>query len=317
MLSAYRRTSHVLSLSCLVGNENRFVSEVLGRQPFLHHRASAHDCLASLITVEDLDELVSSPACGPPWLRITLDGVDVPTTQYTTSVGDGSFASLRTGVNMEAVAGLFRRGATVTWHDVNQMHGGVRRLVAMLSARFSTDSGAAVFVTPAGQQGFDRHHDPVDLFVIQLVGSKAWRVWAPRANSAPTVGHYARDELMEPPLITASLQQGDVLYMPFNTPHVAVAEDSMSVHISVMIEPRGWSRVLFAGVKPVFFEAGDVCGGFIGQQNANDVGTHIELAAQLLKAMPMRAIFRQATESCIRDVGMSVGRGFRRAIEPR
>ena len=34
------------------------------------------------------------------------------------------------------------------------------------------------YLTPAGQQGARAHSDPSDVYVIQLEGTKHWRVWA-------------------------------------------------------------------------------------------------------------------------------------------
>ncbi|MER6695459.1 cupin domain-containing protein [Streptomyces minutiscleroticus] len=54
---------------------------------------------------------------------------------------------------------------------------------------------------------------------------------------------YTAEQLGEP-VIDVLLEPGDVLYLPYDTPHAAAAEELASVHLSIMIRPRMWKDLL-------------------------------------------------------------------------
>ena len=58
------------------------------------------------------------------------------------------------------------------------------------------------------------------------------------------------DSLPDPDL-DLSLQPGDVLYIPHNTPHRASAEGSVSLHVTVVAGPRTWAHHLLSAVQDI------------------------------------------------------------------
>ncbi|WP_181160448.1 JmjC domain-containing protein [Streptomyces solincola] len=111
--------------------------------------------------------------------------------------------------------------------------------------KFATRSDSLAFLTPAGRQGFVIHHDPNDTYVIHLHGTKRWRIWPTREVSRPDgrpyrMGEEYRPEHLGDPLWDVSLRPGDVMYLPQGTPHVAVAENDVSLHLTVTVTPRHW-----------------------------------------------------------------------------
>ncbi len=49
----------------------------------------------------------------------------------------------------------------------------------MKNARDSPTVGSCRYLTPAGTQGFAPHWDDIEAFVLQLEGSKRWKVYPP------------------------------------------------------------------------------------------------------------------------------------------
>jgi quercetin dioxygenase-like cupin family protein len=118
-----------------------------------------------------------------------------------------------------------------------------------MTDRFAAKSEVVAFLTPAGQRG-STHSDPTDVYVIQLEGTKRWQIWP-----TPQVRRPGDDKDSFPalpdPVLDVSLQPGDVLYVPHNTPHRASAEDSVSLHVTVVAGPRTWAHHLLSAVQDI------------------------------------------------------------------
>ncbi|MFI5613924.1 JmjC domain-containing protein [Amycolatopsis sp. NPDC051903] len=219
----------------LVGDEAAFFERYFNHAPLLRRDALPVDP-REVLAVADLDELLSHDAIRLPYLRIAKDGSSVREVTYSrTHVVQNE--TVADAVDPRRVHELFRSGATVTWNSINHVRPNLRDLTAMLNEKFATRSDAIAFLTPAGKRGYAPHHDPVDVFVVQLAGTKEWQLWPTRPDRRDDTGHYSLDELGEPAQRTV-LRPGDVLYLPYSTPHVAAAQNEMSLHLSIVVEPR-------------------------------------------------------------------------------
>jgi hypothetical protein len=116
-----------------------------------------------------------------------------------------------------------------------------------MTDRFASKSEVVAFLTPAGQRGA-AHSDPTDVYVVQLEGTKRWQIWP-----TPQVRRAGEDKDSFPSLpdpdLDLSLQPGDVLYIPYGTPHRAAAEGRISLHLTVVAGPRSWAHHLLSAVQ--------------------------------------------------------------------
>jgi ribosomal protein L16 Arg81 hydroxylase len=232
---------YVPTFTDLVGDESSFLSEYFDRQPLLRRSAlpAAH---RELLTLADLDELLYSQAVRPPYIQLALGSQDIPAAAYTktTTSADGHPTEC---VDPEKVIEYFRAGATIAWPSINPGRPNLRALASALSARFGVPTDLIAFLSPAGVQTFRPHFDPVDLFIIQLHGTKNWQIWPKSNRTERTVTRFTKDQLGEP-LFSTSLRPGDVMYLPSGTPHVVTAKDTMSLHVSMIVRPRRWTDLL-------------------------------------------------------------------------
>eukprot|EP00850_Spirogloea_muscicola_P019778 SM000199S05405 [mRNA] locus=s199:33566:36667:- [translate_table: standard] len=89
----------------------------------------------------------------------------------------------------------------------------------------------------AGAQGFSPHYDDIEAFILQIEGKKRWQCYAPRnkeqilpRTSSPD---FTQEEIGEP-ILTVTLEPGDLLYMPRGTIHQAISSDSShSLHLTI------------------------------------------------------------------------------------
>ncbi|MFC6086697.1 JmjC domain-containing protein [Sphaerisporangium aureirubrum] len=226
----------------LVGDEDTFFAEYFNRRPLLRRgalRASPRD----LLSLDDLDAMLTSEAIRPPYFDVAKNGRQVQRALYTEPVIVQE-EHVADRVLPDRVAMLVRSGATLTWGALNHHRPNLRALARIMTTVFASRAEIVGLLTPAGRRGLSPHHDPTDVFVIQVHGSKLWKVW-PLPDPRPGEGGRGFDEAaLGPPVLEATLEPGDMLYMPYNSPHVAQAGDRMSLHVSVTVKARRWADLL-------------------------------------------------------------------------
>lgn len=108
---------------------------------------------------------------------------------------------------------------------------------------------ANTYITPTNSQAVRAHADDRDVFVLQLQGTKHWRVY----NNPPIEYPYSDEQvgkhglavpsqvLNSPPLMEVVLQPGEVLYMPRGFVHEARCTESSSWHATLAVATHDWS----------------------------------------------------------------------------
>mmetsp|Transcript_51592 Transcript_51592/g.160068 ORF Transcript_51592/g.160068 Transcript_51592/m.160068 type:complete len:506 (+) Transcript_51592:1734-3251(+) len=126
------------------------------------------------------------------------------------------------------VDAAWAEGASIQAMHPQQYHEPVWRLLTSLERAFAALFGANAYLTPAGRQGLAPHFDDVEVVMLQLEGSKHWRLHAPPEDEEyPLPREYSRDfvpgELGEL-LLDCTLEPGDLLYLPRGTVHYGVTQ---------------------------------------------------------------------------------------------
>jgi hypothetical protein len=115
---------------------------------------------------------------------------------------------------------------------------------------------ANCYLTPAGCQAVPPHADDRDVLILQVVGSKEWKVYenipVPFPYPTEQVGKAGLEVplqiLQGPLLIEQTLHPGDVLYMPRGYVHQAQASSSQpSFHVTIALATHDWT---LAGLVP-------------------------------------------------------------------
>jgi ribosomal protein L16 Arg81 hydroxylase len=225
----------------LVGDEQVFFTEYFNKKPMLRKNAVPGDP-RDILSLRKLDQLVNLEVVRPPYIKVNLKGNGVPEQGYSRNVVVQG-QTITDTVDPEKIYELFRAGATVTWCSLNHIVPDMRDFTRLISEKMAVRTDTVAFLTPAGKKGYPPHHDPVDLFIVQLEGSKHWKLWNPPTPRLGDNAQYTLEGLGEPE-IEVSLQPGDVLYLPYGTPHAATAEGKASLHLSVMMRPRMWRDLL-------------------------------------------------------------------------
>ena len=190
-----------------------------------------------LLSLDDVDRIVSSQGLRLPAFRLVKDGDSLPSGSYTKTTRTGSEAA--TGVlDARAVFSEFGSGATMVFQGMHRYWEPLALFCRQLEQSLGHPVQANAYVTPPGSQGFDAHEDEHDVFVLQSHGTKQWKVHE-RHDLPPT----------RPALIDSAIGPGDSLYIPAGFPHSASTQEDASVHVTVGILSLTWSTVLNEAVK--------------------------------------------------------------------
>ena len=223
-------------LARCIGDADGFLRGTWGRRPAVHE---GEDPLgfADLLTLDDVDRILSTTSLRTPAFRLVEAGEQIPETAYTRSGTTGS-KPVAGMADPARVFELYRAGATIVFQGLHRYHEPVTRFCRELEVELGHPCQVNAYVTPAGAQGLELHDDPHDVFVLQAFGSKSWEI------------HVAPDEDEREPL-RAEIGPGDCIYMPTGTPHAASTQRSPSGHLTVGVHVVAWRELVRAALDRI------------------------------------------------------------------
>ena len=115
-----------------------------------------------------LDEILGTQALEIPDIRIVKSDQKIAEHEYLWK---------RKLVDPSKVAHFFAHGATVIFNSFQDRIESLRLLCTDISSELKLKTQANLYLTPAGSQGFVSHWDTHELFVLQVEGSKKWRIY--------------------------------------------------------------------------------------------------------------------------------------------
>jgi hypothetical protein len=148
----------------------------------------------------------------------------------------------------DAVSVCLSRGATIRLRGVEKLDPAFGDLAAAIERHFVGRCSGNVYLTPPGKAGFPPHFDGTDVFVVQCLGRKHWRIYEHYANKAElpladTRWEPGRFEPSSPPRHFA-LAPGDVLYLPRGVMHEAFCTDRESMHLTISLASLTFADLL-------------------------------------------------------------------------
>lgn len=166
---------------------------------------------------------------------------------------EADYVSHSGAVDRDAVARLYAAGGTVILNHLHQSDGGMAALCRSLELVFSCHVQTNIYLTPPSAQGFHTHYDNHDVFVIQIEGEKAWRLFD-RPVDAPYRGEGFQPDAhpVGEPVQTFTLRAGDCAYVPRGLMHdAATSGDQPSLHITCGLIVRTWADLILEAVSEV------------------------------------------------------------------
>ncbi|MEU7904817.1 JmjC domain-containing protein [Actinoplanes sp. NPDC049118] len=216
-----------------------FAEAYWGRRPLLTRAGelAGPGAFTGLLSRDAVDELLSERGLRTPFLRVADRGNVLPASAFTGGGGPG--AEVGDQVVDDKVMRLYADGATLVLQGLHRIWPPLTDYTRRLGAELRQPVQANAYLTPAGSQGFATHYDTHDVFVLQVDGSKRWRIHEPvLADPLECQGWGARaDEVGAvaegPPALDAVLAPGDALYLPRGWLHSAQTRDGSSLHLTL------------------------------------------------------------------------------------
>lgn len=238
------------SLARCVGDVDRFLADHWGRAP-LHRPGIDADGFGDLLSLDDVDHLVSSTFLRLPALRLVRDGAPLDTGSYTKSARMGG-RPVGDVVDPGRVFEHFRTGATIVLQGLHRFWAPLTRFSRQLELELTHPVQVNAYITPPSARGLAVHYDTHDVFVLQIAGSKAWSVYEPVLEDplASQPWSASRGQPGEPGM-TTHLSPGDVLYMPRGFLHSAQAQEGVSAHLTIGVVVSTWAAVVRAVIAGI------------------------------------------------------------------
>lgn len=233
------RRSYDLSRLISPVDVETFAREYWERQPLIVERNDAA-YFRDLLSLEDVDRILSSTSFHSTQVQVVRDGKPR---------GAGANTPVAS-MNAEFWYEEYRSGSTIVLQALHDRWRPLKDLCRALAEEFSAAFQVNVYLTPPAAQGFSTHYDTHDVFVVQVAGSKRWRVYEPTIQ-LPLYGQPYQKELhgVGRLIREVDLRAGDVMYLPRGYPHDAVSLDMCSLHLAVGALTITWASVLLGAVE--------------------------------------------------------------------
>ncbi|WP_067501524.1 cupin domain-containing protein [Actinoplanes sp. TFC3] len=216
----------------------KFAEAYWGRQPLLTRadELAGPDGFRDLLSSEAVDDLLSERGLRTPFLRVANQGTVLSASAFTGSGGAG--AEVSDQVLDDKVMKLYAEGATLVLQGLHRIWPPLIDYARRLGEELRQPLQVNAYLTPAGNKGFATHYDTHDVFVLQVEGTKRWRIHEPVLSEplerqawggrADEVGATAEG----PAALDVVLAPGDALYLPRGWLHSAQAQGERSLHLT-------------------------------------------------------------------------------------
>lgn len=217
---------------------DEFLSRYWTKEP-LFCRGPA-DRFATLLSWTVLNELLAHHWREPHRFRLACQGRDLDPATYS------DVATSNARLRARDVTDQLRRGATLSFDGIDELHEPLTRLSESFETFFRSDTQINLYAAWRALHGLDLHRDDQEVFILQLEGRKRWVLYG------SSVDGVNRTDLSSTaaPLAGASLDQvlqaGDLLYIPRGCYHVAVPMNEPALHLTVGLKTaRGMDLLLW------------------------------------------------------------------------
>lgn len=220
-----------------------FIRDYFEKKPLILHREDG-GYFDRLLTLDDIDRHLNYVGHKFPDIAVANALEEIPTSEYV--IGGER-------IDKNRVYQLYDQGATIVMRKMHTFVPALANLVRSAEKLFSCEFQCNVYFTPPGaKQGFKIHYDTHDIFAIQVVGTKTWRIYGTPVD-LPLVGQDYDRESMDPGERTQEfdLKAGDMYYFPRGLVHDCVTPDEPSVHITLGMLSNTWTELFVEALMQV------------------------------------------------------------------
>jgi ribosomal protein L16 Arg81 hydroxylase len=202
----------------------------------------------SLCSIAELDSLISltSDASSPYQVRLV-------------KTNEGKLSTRAVPYTLEKVINIyqvyrscFEESYTLSIDRLDLKSKPIAELCRQLEGALHHSVAANLYFTPPDAQGFVPHVDTHDVFILQVQGSKVWRVYD-SPSRLPLIEKKSPLPSGTPrsPKQTIELNAGDLLYLPRGFVHDTFTLGKPSLHLTVGIHVFRWADLISEALASV------------------------------------------------------------------
>ena len=197
-----------------------------------------------LLSIDRIDEIIASTELPPSSLDMVRKEPPIERSYYTFKNGN---------IDRGAVIRHYQEGATIILPQLHLADEILAKFCRSLESVFSSHVQTNIYLTPGSSQGFNTHFDDHDVFVIQLSGTKKWRLYQkpidnPYRGESFNTKDYKAGELQK----EFELKEGECVYIPRGLMHDAISVgEKASLHITVGLIVKKWADLMLEALSEV------------------------------------------------------------------
>lgn len=151
---------------------------------------------------------------------------------------------------LDAVRNAWREGYTIIINELQKSWEPVALLTASLHEQLHHTVDANLYYSPPHTNTSAPHFDVMDVFILQVEGSKVWDVHEP-VMELPLFGDKTAvsPDRVPPLVMSEELQEGDLLYLPRGHVHNPRTTSDASLHLTVGVNVTTWIDLFSAAVS--------------------------------------------------------------------
>jgi hypothetical protein len=151
---------------------------------------------------------------------------------------------------LDAVRDAWREGYTIIINALEKRWESVALLAASLHEQLHHPVDANLYYSPPQTHTSAPHFDVMDVFILQVEGSKVWDVHEP-VIELPLHGEKTGvpEDSVPPLVMSEELREGDVLYLPRGYVHNPRTTSDASLHLTVGVGVMTWIDLFSAAVS--------------------------------------------------------------------
>jgi len=188
----------------------------------IRHASPTLHC--ELVSVDEISEIVQQGIHPEGRFRVLQGCEDVPFERYCTK-------DSRPRLDPSRLRRLLDGGASLVLNGIDELHAKIGDLAHAMELDFCSDVWANAYLTVNEAAAFNTHFDDHDVIVLQVIGSKRWRLFG-KTDEFPL--HPGKSLGMVPTTEREGhlLSAGDVLFVPRGEWHRTEVADSPSLHLT-------------------------------------------------------------------------------------
>jgi ribosomal protein L16 Arg81 hydroxylase len=217
-------------------SREKFHKDYFEKKPYFQKSALNN----STISWDDVNHAIyvgESASIAAAGIRLHKGDGFIPEDKYIVKCGDLGMPKRK--IIKSALHQHLDSGGTLIFNRMEAVSKPVRDICNQVARFVGEDSAANGYIAFGEKESFGKHWDTHDVFAVQLIGRKRWKIFEPTFDLPMSI-HASKEykhECPTEPVFDEILEAGDVLYIPRGWWHTAVPMNEETFHVAVGIHP--------------------------------------------------------------------------------